>query len=336
MKVVMNGSKRPEVFLTQSALKSKGYSLDIDGNCGSITAGYIKDEQTNLKVSPIDAKWGNGTWRAFFKENPDFKLDPYKWIHQLIGLFENSMTKDGYGFGEDDIGDGAGWNGGILQHNRLGSMKTLLLLAGRQDFLNIYNNSDKYVVNNTIKNWCGSREGRDAQNDYFTKYIISPAKEELSMISGLELSVRSLGMFCDSRTQNGTMYSYRKPFFAEKQSGIDSELWTGEDWDVQFPELPFEDWKKIWKQDFNDYSNLSEKDAILKTNIKIMNHMVSLLDTQERKMELLAQYRARTSSYKYWLDVLSRREIWSKGEGVVHGTRYNIVSDFFYDHIGSL
>jgi hypothetical protein len=336
MKAIKKGTKRPEVFIVQSALKHKEYILDIDGNCGKITAGYIKDEQTNLRVNPIDAKWGDGTWRAFLKENPNFKLDPYKWIHQLIGLFENSMTKDGYGFAENDIGDMAGWNGGILQHNRLGSMETLLILAGRKDLLKVYNNSNKYVINYTIKDWLGSKEGIDTQNKYFEKYIIKKAKKELSMISGLELSVRSLGMYCDSSVQNGTMYSYRKPFFAKKQSGIDKELYTGKNWNAKFPEIPFEKWKNIWKQDFQDYSNLSEKEAILKTNIKIMNHMVSLLNTQERKMELLAQYRARTSSYRYWADVLSRRLIWAEGEGIVHGTHYDIYDDFFYNNVGLL
>ena len=331
MKIVQLHSKRPEVYIVQNALKFINYDLQSDGNCGSITTQFIKDLQEQLNIK-TDGKWGNDTWRKYLDKN-SFQINPITWIHQIIGLFENSTTIDGYGFAENDIGDSAGANYGILQHNKLGSMKTLLKLANRPDLLNIYNSTNKNIVNHEIKKWFGSALGRFYQNKYFNKYIIDSALDELSQIKSVEKTPLSLGLFCDSRTQNGTQFSNRKPFFADKKDTSNKELIDGYDWDKQFPELPFTKWKNIWLEDFKIFASLPEKEAIRKTNILIMNHMTSLLSSQNRKLEVLAQYRARTSSYKYWKDVLSRRNIWAKGEGIVHGTRYNINTDFFYNNV---
>lgn len=345
MKVVQLGSKRPEVYLVQAAINNGSLDISlihneirVDGNCGTETKKYITEMQERLDFDPddIDGKWGNGTWTVYLANYPTFRMSPLTWIQSIIALFENSSTKDGYGFAENDIGDGAGANYGILQHNKLGSMVTLLKMAGEYKLLTVYNSTNKNIVNKDIKYWMNSPNGRYYQNKYFQEKIIQPAAAELGRICTVEPTPLSLGLFCDSMTQNGTQFSNRKPFFAKEQSGIDRELIDGKNWDEKFPELPFEKCKEIWKQDFAEFKDLPEKEAIKKTNIKIINHMCSLLDTQERKLELIAEYRARTSSYKYWKDVLSRRLLWATGKSVVHGSKYDLEADFFYSHVGEL
>ena len=342
----IKGSKRPVVYILQGMLKTVGYEIGVDGSVGNLTEHILKQAQKDLNFKNPDGDWGRGSWTRFLEKykDVDFKINPIRLVHEMIAYPETS-SKNSYGFGEKDIGDGAGANYGVLQHNKLGSMKTLLKMAGKNHLYTLYCNTNKYKVNETIKDWFGTKEGRDWQNKYFKEKIWDRAIQQINLID-LKfdeplLNLRLIGLYCDTQTQNGTMYSPSKGPFAKPDSNINSELYKGESWDYIFGNYcTFKELKNTWNKfysektkEFKNYGNVKEtKRKIMKeTNLITIKYLTqeAIPETEpELKLKMLGQYRARTSSYKYFTDVLSRRNIYSKGAGYMHGDYIDLERDY--------
>ena len=146
---------------------------------------------------------------------------------------------------ESDIGDSAGANVGLVQHNNYGSMRTLLLMAGRKDLLAKYNSTDKSKVNPDIKHWAGSPEGIDAQNKYFKQIIFDPSFKYIPDLGPLAewkndpamrlYFERLIMLIADSRVQNGGLFSSRRPFWKTLEAEYKGtpryrELFYGKRW----------------------------------------------------------------------------------------------------------
>jgi len=341
------GSKRPVVYILQDMLKTIGYELNSDGAVGTTTEFIFKAEQSKLGFSKPDGDWGGGTWTKFLEKYSDveFNIDPIRLVHEMIAYPETS-SRNAYGFGENDIGDGAGANYGVLQHNRLGSMKILLKMAGKNHLYTIYCNTNQYKPDPTIKEWFNSPDGRYWQNEYFKQIIWDRSVNQINLINlkftDPLLNLRLLGLYCDTQTQNGTMYSSNIGPIAKPDSSINSELYTGTSWDYIFGNYcTFKELKDVWTQffnqktiDFSSYgSNKQEKDSkiMTETNIATINYLVNTAipeDKPELKLEIIGQYRARTSNYFYFKDVLSRRNIYAKGKGYMHGDYIDLEQDY--------
>lgn len=321
MITLKQGMKRPEVKILQNLLDCK-----VDGWLGEKTEVTLKQKQYQLGLIS-DGICGKNTWNKILTEKSINHLD---LIQSIICRFE--IYNKGYGMAEDDIGDNAGANYGILQHNKYGSMKTLLKLADREDLLEVYYSTDLSKVNPTIKDWFGSSEGIKFQDKYFEKYIYNKAVDELDILVDtlatldLQEKFRIIGMFCDSIVQNGTMFSPNKAPFTENPKYKGREFYEGEEWDVIFGNLiPFSKLKEVFKR-----QDKEKREANISTIIELLTIIID--QPLELKLELVAQYRARTSSYKWWRVVLARRQIWSQGQGILYGSNINL-KDYYIKYL---
>ncbi len=371
--VLFHGSKRPEVFLYQHALQNiygRGRSLRADSIFGSKTLAFTNRFQ-NEKSLDNDGKVGKEVWTTLLNLVVDGELDFYglfplsQRVASLICLFETGHKKDAYGFSEDDIGDGAGANYGVLQHNSLGSMKRLLSMTGRKDLLKEYESTDKSKVNENIAYWMGTVEGISAQETYFNEVICKKARLELEEI-GIDDGIyhdldagfyeKAFAFACDTITQNGTLFSNRRgPFLTteemERYSSFKAkypELYYGNEWDKRFRGIDifisgncnlfyssYADVKLI----YNEFLSGSWRDK----NKEFIKYFVQEARKRERSkywdkviLMLLAQVRSRCSARRYWRGVEARRMLYPNGTSVIHGERVDLLHDYGIGNIEEL
>jgi hypothetical protein len=343
--ILRNGSKRPAVMILQECFNAIGYSLSVDAGYGDATEKVVEDYQSSRGIEPVDGVVGGGTWPFLVNESMKAGYRPSLLLRtmEVISWYEVSSSRDVYGMAEKDIGDGAGANYGIIQANSFGSMKTMLKMGGRDDLLAEYNSTNKSVVNSSIRSWMGSEEGVKTQNKYFKVVIFEPAKGEIKGLGPLEkwgkdksmaaMQERLVLLMCDSRVQNGGFWSRCRPFWKTLEdewagTPLYRELFYGKEWDAsdlgQY--IKYEDLKKRW---FARMEEMGEKDQHApKTNKSIIPEMLSEIDDPEVQLSLLGQWRARTSSARYWKVVAARRMLDATGDGEVNMAKLNLWNDF--------
>ena len=349
-------TKRPEVALYQGALATTGdYTGDIDSWYGAGSAKSMKEGfQARHDGLDNDGVIGGGTSTVLIKEATEkgFVADLNPRIMSIIAFYEVGNRQDAYGMAENDIGDDAGANYGIFQCNSLGSVDSMLRLAERNDLRAVYNGSDKSVVNPTIKDWFGSSDGIATQNQYFEENTLNGAMKELRAF-GLfdvwendpEMQVwwgRAILLFCDSRIQNGTMWSSkRRPFWKDldgsegrPESQHIPELYHGTWWDEVLGQyIRYEDYKTKW---WAEYEKNGEdiKQATIAVNKDIITNDIPSSDPASQLM-LLAQTRSRSSSPKWWYQAVASRRVTdatgtsaSHPSGVVNGAKIDLACDY--------
>lgn len=360
---IKNTTKRPEVFLYQGALKAvDAYDGAIDGWYGTGSAKAVEDFQTANSLSPVDGIIGKGTASEIIKQATvkNFAPDFNTRIMSLIAYYEVGNRQDAFGMAENDIGDAAGANYGVFQCNSLGSVNSMLNLAGRSDLVSVYNNSDKSKVNPTIKDWFGSTEGISTQMRYLEEKLMPIAMRELREFGSFdawendpEMQLwwgRAVLIFLDSTVQNGTMWSpSRRPFWKDlngaegrPESQNIPELYYGTWWDEQLGEhLKYEDMKTKWwaekaKQDaaYPDQSKQAYKVANRLCAKDIVDNVIPSDDPQS-KLLILAHFRSRSSAPTWWYQaVASRRVTDATGDskdhpsGVVNGAHLVLPCDY--------
>lgn len=345
MAPMKNTTKRPEVSLYQGALKHlEMYNGELDDWYGAASAASVKAYQEKNGLS-ADEIIGKGTSTVLIREAVTAGFEPplQDRIMSLIAYYEVSNRSDAYGMAENDIGDGAGANYGIMQCNSLGSVVSLLNMAGRPDLVSVYNSTNKSVVNPTIKDFFGSTDGIAAQNKYFQETITRIAMRELRAFGCFDAWETTPGMkkyweravllWCDTVVQNGTMWSSsRKPFWKALEDWEKSdpngykwpELYYGTWWDEMLGNyIPYgadgeTGFKKLWWDTFHsvggtgysidsDANKAACKDANQLTAKKIVTEMCP--NDPEAQLVVLAQMRSRSSSDKYWYQAVASRRI---------------------------
>ena len=340
---LLKGSKRPAVYMLQEALEKVGvHAGGIDGNFGPGCDKGVRAFQSAAGLRE-DGEVGKGTWSVLLRQayQKGFKPGLPRRCQELISWFEVDGYQNTYGQAEPDIGDGAGANYGLLQHNRHGSLVHVLKLGGRSDLALLYKGTkDKSQVIPEIKEWMGSRSGRDAQNAYFMKVVWRLAARQLKTlpeIAGWENNPflhryyeRAMMMMCDTVTQNGTFWSSkRKPFWKsltaeEAQVAKYRELYEGEGWDELLGQwVPYTELKVVWFRHEKD-----QEGNRAKANVAACNELLSRVPDAEKKLVMLAQWRARTSWEKYWRAVAARRMLDATGHGRVNGATISLSRDY--------
>lgn len=176
------GTHRPMTMGIQVAL-----GINADGFHGDDTSKAIMAWQSDHNLKK-DGVIGSSSFPIIA---PDIPLE-YK-ILEMIGVFEGiNSKKNAWGY-TSKIGDGAGRNWGIMQVNRLGSLKNMKKLCGFSD----------------ERAWFGTVASAKGQMDYFRKYILKWATEYISDIP--KSSPRLLAVVCDSITQGGKPYLSKQP-----------------------------------------------------------------------------------------------------------------------------
>jgi len=346
-------TKRPEVFLYQGALQRVGfYDGAVDGWYGKGTAKAIASFQAEHGLQD-DGILGKGTATELIRqaEAAGFVADLQLRIMSIIAYYEVSNRRNAFGMAENDIGDNAGANYGIFQCNSLGSVNTMLKLAGRNDLRSQYNSTDKAVVNSAVQDWFGSAEGIATQIKYFEQYTVKGAMKELRDFGAFDAWEndpamkthweRAVLLFCDTRIQNGTMWSgSRRPFWkdlvgADRYKPYQNvpELYHGTWWDEQLGKyIPYEDMKQLW---WAEYKRLGEdKKATTKVVAQQLVTQNCAADPQAQLL-VLAQLRARSSWEKYWFQAVASRRITdvtghSKNhpQGVVNGAVIDLACEY--------
>lgn len=345
---IMRGTKRPEVHLAQEALSLIGfYDGEIDGRAGKkMLRAIFEFQEENGCLA--DGVLGKDTWtlvlkRAYLKGlKPDLK----RRIQSLITYYEVGHRTNAYGFAEPDIGDGAGSNFGICQHNALGSMNLLLKMAGRNDLRKAYhthNKTHKASVLPALRDWFNSSEGIAAQDTYFTKTIwrlASGIMNELKVFNEYKddpllnpYYERAMLLCCDSVVQNGGLWSpNRRPFWntitnAERKVAVYRELYDGDQWDERLMfHLPYGMLKRRFLEVEKELG--TGKKGRQATNKKVMLEFLEIEKDPEKRLFMIAQWRARSSWSKYFKDVLDRRMLDAMGVGSVHGRSFNLLDDY--------
>jgi len=215
----------------------------------------------------------------------------------------------------------------------------------------------------------GSVEGIKEQNKYFERVIFNPAlayipdlgpmaswSDDPAMTGWYE---RLVCMLCDSRVQNGGIWSSAKPFWKgltdeEAKTPRLVELFTGAEWNasilgkyalygevvdqkaydaddlhVAFTPGSLKDrWYKLLQQNGGD-----TKEGRSATYKSLLLQLMEEMGTDyEAMLVLLAQFRARTSSSRWWKVVEARRMMDATGSGVVNGRALGLYSDFGIGH----
>jgi hypothetical protein len=339
------GSKRPSVILLQQALNAAvGTKLTIDGDFGRGTNTIVRAYQ-KAKGLYVDGVVGGGTWAVLLNEatKKGWKPDLMLCVMEVIAWYEVGTNRDAYGMAEGDIGDSAGANYGIFQANNYGSMRTLLNMSGRQDLLKQYNSTDKSKVNQAIKAWMGSPEGIKAQNKYFEQIIFNPSFKYVPDLGPLAEWAddvvmkpyfdRLIMMLADSRVQNGGMFSSRRPFWRTLEAEYKGtpryrELFYGKRWNKLLGEhVKYEELKERWFRTMHALGEVDNKAP--ETNKALMVTILNQIDDDpEDQLILLAQWRARTSSSRWWEVVEARRMLDADGQGKVNGAVLDLYFDF--------
>lgn len=344
--VLKKGVKRPAAKIFQAFAGNIGLDAgETDAIIGEKGDECIRKIQSNLGIT-ADGECGQDTWTAIHEAYPQhLMINPLDLLQEITCFAETSARPDPYGFAEDDIGDNAGANYGVLQHNRLGSLEQLLKENDALDILNIYNSSNKYVVNPEVRDWMGSIAGIKAQNNYFILHIVIPAMKERDRLNyrfeNPLMDLRFLGLFTDSMTQNGTMYSTGNgPFVMNLEDAYEAELYYGTEWNAIFGEYcTYNHLKDLWNATYSQYKpgndNKEEiKAAKKRTNFEVIYKIFHQLPAESSlRLQFLAQYRARTSYAKYWRVVLKRRNLFALGTSTINGVNCDLTTDYCLDSI---
>lgn len=172
--------------MVMGAQKVLGFTgKNLDGFHGPMTNKVLKQYQSDegLEVTGIFDK----------KTLRYMKVDLCYRVFNLVAQFEGALSKaNAWGYKSIVPGDGAGWNYGILQHNRLGSMQLLKRQFGNIDGA-----------------WFRTPAGSRGQFWYFMKYIFNPSVENANLMG--DESERTICMLCDARTQGGGFFPSKKP-----------------------------------------------------------------------------------------------------------------------------
>lgn len=336
-------SKRPEVYLLQGALVQCGYDpKGVDGDFGSGCDAAVKLFQTE-KGLLSDGIVGKGTWTALLRQArlAGFEPDLHRRVQSLVAWFEVDGFQNAYGQAEPDIGDHAGANYGVLQHNSLGSLVTVLKMGGRKDLADSYQAmKDKSGVYPAVQEWMGSSKGRAAQNRYFDEKVWKRAEDQLATIPEFRkwqndallhrYWERAMVLAVDTVTQNGGLWSgSRKPFWQsltddERRVAKYRELYFGERWDSLLGLwVSYESMKTAWFE----WKKKCDGD-VGRANVGACNELIQRIPDAERKLVLVAQWRARTSWEKYWTAVEARRMLDATGHGRVNGAQIELARDY--------
>jgi len=359
--------KRPEVFLYQGALKAVGqYDGAVDGwyGDGSKEATRAFQDANGLEDDGII---GTGTATELIKQakaagfQPDLNLR----IMSIITMYEVSNRMNAYGMAENDIGDRAGANYGIFQCNSLGSVKSMLRLAGRNDLVSVYKATNKKTVNPNIQDWFGSAEGIATQNKYFETKILRLGMKELRAFGKFDawesdpaMQVywgRAVLLFCDSIVQNGTTWSgSRRPFWKDligakgkpKSQNI-PELYYGTWWDEQLGQYieygvdGTAGMKKLWWDHYGqhggDRDGTHNKKACRAANQSAAAAIIDMIpgDDPSSRLSVVAHVRSRSSWHRYWYQAVASRRITDAygtsakhPSGVVNGQALDLACDY--------
>jgi hypothetical protein len=337
------GTKRPEMWMASACLHACGYDVGEQGGADRVFVEALKKFQADFGLKP-DGWIGTKSWPVVVAEGAEAGYVPPLWrrCQAMSCHFENGSV-DAYGMAQNDIGDKAGANYGIVQHNARGSMKTLLkFIAGRKDLWGVYNHSNTSKVNRKIKKWMGSPEGIAAQDTYFQKKIWEWALrrdkdlEEAFANSNNSIAYqRLLAFLVDTRIQNGSLFSRgRKPFW---RSYLDTdprgfryrELYQGKLWDKRFEAhgIPYSRLQEEWWKAYQARPK-QNADARGHVNKELQLQYLKELDDAQLKLMMLAQWRSRCSSPRWWYDVCRRRMTVVTGTGKVHGDNIDTAKNF--------
>lgn len=226
-----------------------------------------------------------------------------------------------------------------------------------EDAVAVFSRAYIEVPNPTIQSWYGSAPGIDAQNRYFAEVVLQVARrqmKDLPELAGWEghpdlhrYWERAFLLFCDTTIQNGGMWSsYARPFWkdmvgSERYSARHNvaELFKGKWWDELLGEyIPYETLKELWWAELKrqqeahpDSGRKANRNANRSLCRRIMEENIPDSDPVS-KLVLLAQWRSRTSSPKWWYQaVASRRMTDATGHGTVNRAEIDLVADY---HLG--
>lgn len=339
------GAKRPEVANLKSALKAAGYDCPADQHECHL------DHETDRAVDAFqldffgeaDGVVGRQTWTQLLQEAAEvgWKPDEERLVHAVIAYYETGTSQDAYG-NTSLLKDGAGRNYGVLQHNALGSLLKVLKMGGQTGLARKYRKADKSALIPEVRDWMRSRDGMDTQDRYYQTIILKLAKKFAKMLPAMaeEMSkvdvwrTRFQLLLVDCVTQNGALFSpTRKPFWwkctdDEKRIAKYRELWDGVEFTSRWIEymgkpLTLAEVKAHWRTAAEEIG----KDR-REVNRRTCEHLLSGINSPEDKLVLLAQWRARSSSPKWWRDVEDRRMLDATGVGTVHQAKLNLELDF--------
>lgn len=340
--VLQTGSKRPEVYLLQGALAACGYDPSgVDGDFGPGCDAAVRAFQAWNGLEE-DGMVGKATWTVLLRQAglAGFVPDLERRCQCLICWFEVGTVRNAYGMAEPDIGDGAGANYGLLQHNRHGSLVRVLQIGGRGDLVALYNSTDKAVPQAAIQEFMGSAAGRSAQNAYYQDVVWKLGQKALSTLRGFDAwkddkllhkyYERACMMMADTITQNGSLWSGKsKPFWKtitpeEEQVAKYRELYYGNEWNALLGEwVPYAKLKEAWQRKESECGGDRAK-----TNEQCCNELLEKIPDARSKLVMVAQWRARTSWEKYWTVVADRRMLDATGEGKVYGSLISLAHDY--------
>jgi hypothetical protein len=336
---------RPEVWTITAALKHMGYDVEESGRYKQEHKEAVIDLQKKAGLDEDGVIGRKQTWPLLVKKASEagFVPEPKRCVQAIVAEIELShggRRNDAYGFAENDIGDGAGANYGVVQHNAMGSMRTLLNMAGRDDLYRKYKSSDTSAVNREVKEWMGTNDGIKYQDKYFNKIIWGKAEKYADIIaSSVNIDMTShmprlMAFMCDIVVQNGSLFSSRrKPYWRSYTSSDPrgkryQELYTGEIWNDLLEDVyPYEDLKKDWDKEYKAAGEpgVGKRASI---NEKIVLSALPRFEDPEQLIVFLAQYRSRCSSSRWWWDVMKRKMTFAQGHGKIHGSHFHLFNDF--------
>ncbi|NIO76306.1 MAG: hypothetical protein GTN69_10590 [Armatimonadetes bacterium] len=349
--ILKRDSRRPEVWMLQEALNALGYDCGTpDGWWGGKTTVAVTEFQADVfGAANTDQLVGPGTWSQLLartEAETDYRPPLARRIQTVIGYYENSTATNAYG-GTSRLNDGAGWNYGVMQHNGYGSLNALLRMAGKDELQRIYRAGGRDTFQPAIRDWMGSVEGIAAQDRYFRDKTLKLARSfatELQSVTDffeqahlLPYYERYLLIMVGAAVQNGALLSpYRKPFWRsiephESQLEKYVELYRGHRFNQLFmsENFTYSDLKRIWTE--IEKTGVDRREVNKRALARVLrDHIRDPLN----KLIMIAQWRARSSSPRWWTDVESRQMLAATGEGRVHGSRMlSLVDDFGFTDV---
>ncbi len=208
-------------------------------------------------------------------------------IFEVIAICEVGEIRNAWGQ-TCDIGDGAGKNYGPLQVNRLGSVSALR----------------KYLPEGErFEDWIGTPDGAVATMHWFEEYHMAKAREIVSEIMGLQTEdERAIGLAVDAIVQGGFPPQNHAYLWKDLPEG---DLWK--QWEMKTREL---------------YDRKGVKPSESFRESVAFGRSIGL-----DPVDVFAELHPRSGQSRYLGDQLSRRRLWARGEGFVHG-EFLRLSDF--------
>lgn len=278
-------------------------------------------KEKNLKV---DGTIGPETWKALSYFPEGGSMPPLYLRAQVVTAeIETGHVANTYGFNTGkDIGDGAGVNFGIVQHNSRGSLNKLLT-----DYapVRIRQNWRRTKSIRDLSEWMGSAEGVEAQNKYYKAEIYDTALHNYSLLTEDRNTndvdyERFIVLLCDIAVQNGIFYSsYRSIDEINDNGNWGRFLGHYIDWI-----LVREKSKKL-KETFTANTIVNRKAMDF-----VSTHVTNINDF----MVGVAMYRSRCSRKKYMNRVEQRKltiavPLGYKGwQGEIHGKEMDMYKNF--------